>query len=263
VSWRRVYAIILRYSYGIRHDAARLFDLFFWPIVDLLVWGFLTVYLNDIGFNPGGLGLSWLIGGIIFWTLLYRSSQDVAVQLLEDIWARNFLNLFASPLRLSEFITGMVLVAGVKVLITLVTLAVLALWLYHYQLLALGLALVPYLAVLLVFGWGMGLVVSALIIRFGSRVQVFAWGAAFLIQPISAVFYPVAVLPPLVQPLAWLNPATYVFEGMRQVVLHGVFRWDQWLLAQALALGVLALSIWLFAWLFNDARVRGMLTRLD
>src|SRR5579883_1740774 len=145
----RVYAIVLRYLYGIPHDVPRLFDIFFWPLVDLFVWGFLTVYLAQA---RGGayVALSWLIGGIIFWTLLYRSSQDVAVQLLEDIWARNFLNLFASPLRLSEFITGMVLVAGVKVLITLVTLAVLALWLYHYQLLALGLALVPYLAVLLV-----------------------------------------------------------------------------------------------------------------
>lgn len=263
VSLRRIYAIILRYSYGIRHDVARLFDIFFWPIVDLLVWGFLTVYLQGVGVTPGGVTLSWLIGGIIFWTLLYRSSQDVAVQLVEDIWARNFLNLFTSPLRLSEFIAGMVLVAGAKVLITFVMLAALALLLYHYQVFALGPALLPYLFVLLVFGWAMGLLVSALIIRFGSRLQIFAWGAAFLIQPISAVFYPVDVLPGVLQPLAWANPATYVFEGMRGVLLRGQFHWDQWLLAQALALALLAGSIWLFAALFDDARVRGMLARLD
>jgi ABC-2 type transport system permease protein len=209
------------------------------------------------------VALSWLIGGIIFWTLLYRSSQDVAVQLVEDIWARNFLNLFTSPLRLSEFITGMVIVAGAKVLFTFAILAALALLLYEYQVFALGPALVPYLLVLLIFGWAMGLVVSALIIRFGSRLQVFAWGAAFLIQPVSAVFYPVQVLPPALRPLAWLNPATYVFEGMRAVLLEGQFQVGAWLLAMALALAMLAASIWLFAALFDDARRRGMLTRLD
>src|SRR5579884_2027403 len=121
----RVYAIVLRYLYGIPHDVPRLFDIFFWPLVDLFVWGFLTVYLAQA---RGGayVALSWLIGGIIFWTLLYRASQDVAVQLLEDIWARNFLNLFASPLQLSEFVVALLVVAALKVFVTFVVLAVLA-----------------------------------------------------------------------------------------------------------------------------------------
>src|SRR4051794_24644340 len=107
MSIRRVYAIVLRYCYGIQHDVPRLFDIFYWPVIDLVVWGFLTVYLSQAR-GGGYVAVSWLIGGIIFWTLLYRSSQDVAVQMLEDIWARNFLNLFASPLRLSEFVMALV-----------------------------------------------------------------------------------------------------------------------------------------------------------
>ncbi|HEY7067258.1 MAG TPA: ABC transporter permease [Chloroflexota bacterium] len=258
----RVYAIVLRYLYGIPSDVPRLFDIFFWPLVDLFVWGFLTVYLAQA---RGGayVALSWLIGGIIFWTLLYRASQDVAVQLLEDIWARNFLNLFASPLRLSEFIAALLIVTLLKVLVTFAIISAIAFVGYAFDVFALGLYLLPFVGVLFLFGWALGLVVAALIVRYGSRVQIFAWGAAFLIQPISAVFYPVDILPPALIPLARINPATYVFEGMRAVLLGGSFPAAQWLLALGLSAGTLALSVWLFVALFDQARARGMLARLD
>lgn len=262
MSARRIFAIVLRYSYGSRHDMPRLFDIFYWPIIDLLVWGFLTVYLNERR-DTGSLALSWLIGGIIFWTLLYRSSQDVAVQLLDDIWARNFLNLFASPLQLSEFVVALLVVAALKVFVTFVVLAVLAYAFYAFNVLALGPSLLPFLLVLLVFGWAMGLVVSALMVRFGSRMQIFAWGAAFFIQPVSAVFYPVASLPPALQVVAHANPVTYVFEGMRAVLLERSFAVDQLLLALLLTAASLAFSIWLFVVYFDQARERGMLARLD
>jgi ABC-2 type transport system permease protein len=262
MSARRIFAIVLRYSYGSRHDMPRLFDIFYWPIIDLLVWGFLTVYLNERR-DTGALALSWLIGGIIFWTLLYRSSQDVAVQLLEDVWARNLPNLFASPLRLSEFVVGLVIVACLKVLVTFVVIAVLALLLYAFDITTLGPYLLPFVLILFLFGWAMGLIVAGLIIRYGSRIQIMAWGAAYLIQPVSAVFYPVETLPPPLQPIAWANPATYVFEGMRAVLLTGRFDTALWLAALAMAGGSMALSAWLFALLFDRARAKGLLARLD
>jgi ABC-2 type transport system permease protein len=262
MSLGRVYAIILRYLYGIPHDVPRLFDIFFWPLIDLFVWGFLTVYLTQAR-GGGYVALSWLIGGIIFWTVLYRASQDVAVQLLEDIWARNFLNLFASPLRLAEFVTALLTVTLLKLAVTFAIISAIAYVAYAFDVFTLGLYLVPFVGVLLLFGWAMGLVVAALIVRYGSRVQIFAWGAAFLVQPISAIFYPVDVLPAALIPLARANPATYVFEGMRAVLLEGSFPADQWLLALALAGLTLALSIWLFVLLFDQARARGMLARLD
>lgn len=262
LSWQRIYAVVLRYLYGIQHDVPRLFDIFFWPVVDLFVWGFLTVYLTRDA-TGAHIALSWLIGGIIFWTLLYRSAQDVDVQLLEDIHARNFLNLFASPLQLSEFVLALLIVTCLKVLMTFVLMAVLAIACYAFNVLDLGVYLLPYILVLFVFGWGIGLVVAALIVRYGTRVQILAWGSAFVIQPISAVFYPVSILPEPIATLAWLNPATYVFEGMRGVLLEGVFRIDSWLIALAMSTAFLAFSAWLFAALFNQARELGMLARLD
>jgi ABC-2 type transport system permease protein len=262
MSARRVYAIVLRYGFGIHHDVPRLFDICFWPLIDLFVWGFLTVYLVQA---RGGVyvALSWLVGGIIFWTLLYRSAQDVAVHMLDDIWARNFLNLFASPLRLSEFVAGLLVVTFVKVLLTFAIVAALALLCYAFDIFTLGPYLLPFVGVLFLFGWAVGLTTAALILRFGSRIQIFAWGAAFMIQPVSAVFYPVDVLPGPLQVVARANPATYVFEGMRSVLLEGTFAVDQWLLALAMAAACLAASIWLFAALFDQARARGMLARLD
>ena len=262
MSWHRVYAIVLRYLYGIQRDVPRLFDIFFWPLIDLFVWGFLTVYLTQ---TQGGahVALSWLVGGIIFWTLLYRTSQDVDVQLLEDIHARNFLNLFASPLQLREFVAALLIVCCLKVLVTFLLLSALALVCYAFNVFDLGPYLVPYIVVLLLFGWALGLVVAGLIVRYGSRIQIFAWGSAFLIQPISAVFYPVDTLPQPLATLAWANPATYVFEGMRAVLLTGTFLLDQWLVAMALSTLALAASGWVFARLFAEARSLGMLARLD
>ena len=262
VSARRVYAIVLRYLFGMQHDLPRLMDILYWPLIDLFVWGFFTVYLSQAR-GPGYVGMSWLIGGIIFWTLLYRSSQDVAVQMLEDIWARNFLNLFASPLGLSEFVAALLIVAAFKVMLTFAVLAVLGYVFYAFNVFALGLHLLPFLLVLFVFGWAMGLVVAALIVRFGSRIQIFAWGAAFLIQPVSAIFYPVGSLPAPLQAVARLNPVAYVFEGMRAVLLTGDFAVEQLLFAFVLTAVALAFSVWLFAAYFDQARERGMLARLD
>ncbi len=262
MSWNRVHAMVLRYLYGIQHDVPRLFDIFFWPLIDLLVWGLLTVYLTQAR-GGGYVALSWLIGGIIFWTLLYRSSQDVDVQILEDIHARNFLNLFASPLQLRELVAALLIVTCLKVLVTFLLLTALALACYAFNVFQVGAYLVPFLLVLFLFGWAMGLVVAGLILRFGSRVQIFAWGSAFLIQPISAVFYPVDVLPQPFATLAWANPATYVFEGLRAVLLTGTFHLEQWLVGLGLALATFAASGWLFGVLCDQARARGMLARLD
>jgi ABC-2 type transport system permease protein len=262
MSWNRVQAMVLRYLYGIQRDLPRLFDIFFWPLIDLFAWGYLTVFLARTGVD-GSPAMEWLIGTIILWTLLYRSSQDVDVQLLEDIHARNFLNLFASPLQLREFVAALLIVTCVKVLLTFVLLAVLAVALYAFDVFALGVYLVPYVAVLFLLGWAVGLVVAGLMVRYGSRVQVFAWGAAFLIQPISGVFYPVDVLPQPIPALARLNPAAYVFEGMRGVLLRGEFDGAGCALALVLALAVFGMSGWLFARWFDQARELGMLARLD
>jgi ABC-2 type transport system permease protein len=131
--------------------------------------------------------------------------------------------------------------------------------LFRYSIFSFGFPLIAYFANLLIFGWSIGLAVSAMILRWGLGAEELAWAAIFLFAPISGVYYPIDVLPASLQTIAWMIPAAYVFEGMRGVLLHGIFRVD--LFFQALALNVvyLALSIWLFRAAIGYARRHGML----
>jgi ABC-2 type transport system permease protein len=235
--------------------------MFFWPVMDLLVWGFITVYLQKLKYQVPGM-VTFLLGSMIFWDILYRAQQAVTISFLEDIWARNLLNIFVSPIRVTEFIAATYVVGFVKILITVAILASLALWFYHFNLFQMGLALIPLFASLLLMGWAVGMVTTALILRWGQSAEALAWGIPFLIQPVAAVFYPLSVLPRWVQPISRAIPATYVFEGMRQVLRgEGL---STYYLAWAFGLNVVYLigAGLFFNYMFNVAREKGLLAKL-
>ena len=212
-----IYGLILRYIYIYRRSIPRLIEMLFWPTMDLLVWGFLTVYMTQLS---GSGTVTYLIGAMIFWDILYRSAQGVSVSFLEDIWARNTLNVFVAPIRLREFIIGTYLVGFIKTSFIVLMLGLLALWIYDFNITRIGLALLPLFANLMMMGWAIGMITMALIMRYGQGVEALAWGIPFLIQPFAAVFYPLDVLPQWMQTVGHAMPATYAFEGMRQVIIH-------------------------------------------
>jgi ABC-2 type transport system permease protein len=199
---------------------------------------------------------------MIFWDILYRAQQAVTISFLEDIWARNLLNIFIAPVRISEFIAATYLVGFVKILITVGVLAGLAAWLYSWNLFQMGYALIPLFANLLLMGWAVGMVTTALIMRWGQSAEALAWGIPFMIQPVAAVFYPLSVLPAWLQPIARCIPATHVFEGMRQV-LRGEGLSAHYLV-WAFGLNVLYLiaAAAFFRWMFGIARKKGLLAKL-
>ncbi len=258
---RHVRALVLRYTFLYTRSVPRVAEMFFWPVMDLLVWGFLTVYLQRLGHAVPAM-ITFLLGSMIFWDILYRAQQAVTISFLEDIWARNLLNIFVSPIRVSEFIAATYVVGFVKILITVAILAGLALWFYHWNLFAMGLPLVPLFANLLLMGWAVGMITTALILRWGQSAEALAWGIPFLIQPVAAVFYPLSVLPGWVQVIARGIPATYVFEGMRQVLRGEGFPTHH--LACAFGLNVLYLigAGMFFNYMFGVAREKGLLAKL-
>lgn len=261
MSGHRIRALVLRYTFLYTRSVPRVAEMFFWPVMDLLVWGFITVYLQRLGHQVPGT-VTFLLGSMIFWDILYRAQQAVTISFLEDIWARNLLNIFVSPVRVSEFIAATYVVGFVKILITVAILAGLALWLYSWNLFQMGFALIPLFANLLLMGWAVGMITTALILRWGQSAEALAWGIPFLIQPVAAVFYPLSVLPNWLQPIALSIPATYVFEGMRQVLagkgLSGYY------LAWAFGLNVLYLigAGLFFNYMFDVAREKGLLAKL-
>lgn len=255
----RVGALVLRYLYLYRRSLARSMEVFFWPVMDLLVWGFLTTYLRTVAVPQA---VAYLVGAMILWDVLYRCQQAITLSVTEDIWVRNILNIFVTPVRTSELLLATCLMGVIKAAVPAVFLGLLAYGLYAFNLLAVGPALVPFLASLLLFGWAVGMFTAALILRFGQSAEALVWGVPFLIQPFSAVFYPVDVLPAGLQWVARALPSTYVFEGMRAALQRGTL--DGRLLAAAFGLNLvyLAAAAAFFGWMLERVREKGYLGRL-
>lgn len=262
VGTERVLALLLRQLYLYRHSLIRSLEIVYWPVMDLLVWGFVSVYVARLQ-GGGAAAIAFLVGAMILWDVFYRVQQAISVSFLEDVWTRNLPNVFVTPISTAEYIGATMLLGVMKVAVIGVLLAVLAWLLYAFNIFRYGLPLLPFVLNLILGGWGMGILTTALILRYGQGAEALAWALAFLFQPFSAVFYPVRILPPVLQHVAWLLPTTYVFEGMRAVLGGGGLPWAYvgWgALANAL---LLAAAGCVFAWVMEIARDQGLLLRVE
>ncbi|MBI5202388.1 MAG: ABC transporter permease [Elusimicrobia bacterium] len=258
---RRIRAMVARYVVLHFRSPARVMDLFFWPLMELLVWGFFTVYLQrSLGGTP--TLLSSLLFAMVFWDILYRAQQSVSLAFMEEMWTRNILNLLISPLRTWEWVASAYLYGLLKTMIVAAFLMAAAVGLYALDPGSLGLLFVPFFVNLLLMGWALGLVTAGLLIRFGHAAEAIIWGVPFLIQPFSAVFYPLSVYPAWLKPLCLLLPSTLVMEGMRAAILENAMPWNQLGGAFAMNLIYLALASALYGWLLEEGRATGRVVRL-
>ncbi|MBI3328548.1 MAG: ABC transporter permease [Nitrospinae bacterium] len=256
-----VCVLMMRYVFIYRRSMVRLVEIVFWPTMGLLVWGYVTTFIQQAGQGELPRFFSFLVGALILWDILFRSQQGVALSFLEDVWARNLLNVFCAPVRLSEYILATFLFGLLRVAFTLTFLSFLAWVLYHFNLFGLGFALIPFMASLLMLGLALGMLSVAIIVRYGQGAEPFAWAVPFIIQPVAAVFYPVSVLPKGLQVIALAIPCTHVFEGMREVIRSGTIPWDHLAWAVGLNAIYLGAAMWVLAHTFNLARDRGLLGR--
>lgn len=258
-----IYALVSRYVLLYTRNPVRLVELFFWPIVQLLVWGFLTSYLQGQGGGNFPKVITFLIGGIILWDALFRSQQGVAISFLEDVWTRNLLNVFAAPVRMTEYLAATCVVGVLRVFVTTVVMIVIAWVAYSFNLFQFKLSLVLFYMNLMLFGWSLGVLVTALILRYGHGAESLAWAIPFMIQPVAAVFYPVAALPSWLQPVAYALPPSHVFEGMRHILTHGTTDWASLLTGLGLNLVYLTIAGSVFAYTLRVAKRRGLLVKVS
>ncbi len=257
--WLRISAIVMRFFFLHRRSVARVMEIFFWPVMNLLVWGFVTSFLQELALPKTVL---FLIGSVILWDVLYRSQQGITLAITEEFWVKNIINIFISPISVAELLGAICIVGIIKSIVTTIFLALLAFSLYSFNLMETGPGLVLFLGNLLLFGWAVGLFTMALIFRYGRAGEALIWGVPFLIQPVSAVFYPVGVLPLWLQKVAWLLPSTYVFEGMRQVLATGVTDMLKLGVSFGLNLVYLLLGSLYFSWMLRRVREMGYLSRM-
>jgi ABC-2 type transport system permease protein len=256
---QRVGVLVLRYVFVYRRSPIRLLEVLFWPTMSLLVWGFITTFIQHTAEGELTRFITFLIGAVICWDILFRAQQGVALSFLEDVWARNLLNIFCAPVRLREYVLATFLFGLLRLGVTLMFLSLLAWVVYHFNFFSLGFALIPFIANLLVLGLTIGIITIAIMLRYGHGAEPFAWALPFLLQPFSAVFYPVSVLPEAMQSVAWAIPCTYVFEGMRAVIRSGTIPWQDLIWAIGLNIMYLMGAMWLLIHMFDIARDRGLL----
>ncbi|HYF36647.1 MAG TPA: ABC transporter permease [Prosthecobacter sp.] len=256
-----IWALVLRYIFLYTRNPIRLVEMVFWPLVDLLVWGNLTMFIQSNSDAKFAEYILFLLGAMILWDILFRAQQGVAISFLEDVWTRNLLNVFVAPVRTGEYLGATFAVGILRIMVTGLVLGLVA-WIgYSFNIFVLHWWLVPFFLNLMVFGWALGMISTALILRWGQAAESLAWAVPFFIQPVVAVFYPVQDMPVWSQPLAWAFPATHIFEGMREVMRTGTMNWQYLTNAMLLNELYLAAAGWLFLWILKLTRKRGLLTK--
>ena len=236
-------------------------EVLYWPFLDLTVWGFITLYLAKHQTQVPAY-VTFLLAALILWDMLFRSQQAVTLAFLEEMWAKNLINLFGSPLKPAEFLAAAMMISVLKVMTVSLVMILCAMAFFSYNVLLIGLWLVPFIINLVVMGWVIGVVTTSLVMRFGHEVAVLASSLVFLFQPISCVFYPLEVLPRWLQPFAHGNPACHIFEGMRAVLNGAGPPWPHLAWATMLNLVLLAAVV---AWFFRTFAVcldQGLLVRV-
>jgi ABC-2 type transport system permease protein len=260
VRLRPVAAILLRQWYLLRGSPVRALPMFAWVGIDIVLWGFISRYLNGVA----GAGINFtavFLGAVLLWDLCGRVMQGLTTAFLEDVWSRNFLNLFASPLALPEYVTGLVIASIATSMIGLAVMLALAVPVFGLSFLALGAHLSLFLLVLYGFGVALGIFASAMVLRFGPASEWLVWPIPALLSPFCAVFYPLTVLPAWMRAVAYLLPPSYVFEGMRALLQGRPFAPRPALYALTLAALEIALAGYCFVRVYRRAVRTGLLAR--
>ncbi|WP_413207279.1 ABC transporter permease [Rhodospirillum sp. A1_3_36] len=261
LSLRRIGALILRHWYLMRGSVPRLLEIAYWPMIQVITWGFVTRFLSQestLVAHAGGM----FIGAVLLWDVLFRANLGFTLSFYEELWSRNLGHLFVSPLRPYELCISLMTMSVIRTLLGVFPASLVALFLWKFNIYDLGLPLLAFFANLMAMGWIIGLCVSSLVLRVGLGAESMAWVMIFAFMPLSGVYYPIGVLPEALQWVAYALPPAHVFEGMREVMIHGTFNQGHFLAAVGLNGLYLVLSMGVFLQVFRIARDRGLLLNI-
>ncbi|MQX35632.1 ABC transporter permease [Roseospira navarrensis] len=260
-STRRVQAIMLRHWYLMRGSVPRLLELAYWPIMQIITWGFITQFLaSESSLIAQAAGI--FIAAVLLWDVMFRGNLGLCLSFMEEMWARNLGHLFVSPLRPLELIAALMAMSVIRTLIGILPATALAYLFYAYNIYDMGLPLLAFFINMLAMGWVIGLLVSSLVLRIGLGAESLPWILIFAFWPISGIYYPMDVLPVWLQVVGYSFPPAHVFEGMRHVLFEGGMHWGHLAAAVALNVFYLLLAVGFFLRVFRIARIKGLLLNI-
>jgi ABC-2 type transport system permease protein len=260
MTFSRTYAIVLRHFYLVGGSAARVLPLFAWVAIDMVLWGFITRYLNSVSAS-GFDFVPVFLGAVLLWDFFTRVMHGVTMAFMEDVWSRNFLNIFATPLSISEYVGGLVLSSIGTSAIGLVVMIFLASTIFGLSFLAYGVALVPFLLVLFLFGIALGVLGAATVLRFGPASEWFIWPVPALVSPFAGVFYPLSTLPRWMQYICRGLPPSYVFENVRAIVAGHPASAPELMIGAGLAVIDVIVACWVFDRVYRHSVRTGLIAR--
>jgi len=244
---RRIFAVFIRQIFLIISNPTRLTGMFIWLIIAIVQWGFITKYLGILGKATFSF-ITVILGAVILWEFMSRIQQGTMTAFLEDIWSQNFINYFASPLKVSEYIAGLILTSVVSTILSFIVMNLIAGLAFGYNIFKLGLLLLPFITILFFFGMAMGIFVSGMIFRLGPAAEWMGWPIPLVLSIFCGVFYPLKTLPQVMRIVSYMLPPAYIFESMRSLLNSQTL--DNRLLIHLLIAGVMALLYLLLAYLF-------------
>ena len=241
MNFNRIYAVIIRNLFAYKRSLDRLTDAFYWPTLDLIIWGLTSQFFSS---GNGNLNfVTIMISAIVIWLFLWRAQYEISINVVDELWNKNLVNLFGSPLKFSEWIASFLILGFIKIVLSVGFAMGLAFFLYKVEIFSLGFYLIPFMILLILNGWVLGFIVAGLILSYGSKVQTLVWVTGWAISPFCAIYYPVATLPEWAQKIAYFTPPSYIFEGMRQVINEGKFDISRLIVPTILTVIYLLLSI--------------------
>lgn len=249
--------MVLRHFFNLRRSFDRLSDVFYWPVLDIIIWGLTGYYIVSLAPNSSQQ-INAIICGVLLWIIPWRAQNEVAINVLAELWDRNLSNIFVSPLKFSEWVVSLFIMGVIKGLISLGFASLVAFAMYKVNIFIYGPYLLLFAIVLFTFGCTIGLLVASVVLKFGSRIQTLAWTVPWAVAPFSAIYFPVSILPQWAQSISHVLPSSYIYELGRQLIFEGKFDWNAYGISFALSTIYFVLSLILFHWSYRKALERGL-----
>ena len=261
MNWNKIFGLSLRHIYLIKGSFPRILDLIYWPSIQIFLWGFISKFftLNSTYYNDT-VGI--ILTAAILYDFLFRSSISYNMMFLEEIWSRNFTNLFIAPIKLKEIICALTLTAIIRTLIGMVPAVLIAIPLFGVSIFKLGIPLLLLLVSLYIFGVTLGLLVTSGLIRFGPSFENIAWASLFFLAPLGCIYYPIEILPQWLQMIAKFLPLVHIFEEMRNILINNLINYNQLFIAFSISIAYFIAGIIVFYLSYFGARVRGTLINM-
>jgi len=261
MNWYKIYGLILRHIYLIKSSFPRILDLLYWPTIQIFLWGFISEFFTlSSSYYSNTLGV--ILTAAILYDFLFRASISYNMMFLEEIWSRNFTNLFIAPIKISEIITALTLTALVRTLIGLIPAAILAIPFFGVSVFKLGTPLIFLLLALYTFGVALGLLITSGLLRFGPSFENVAWASLFFLAPLGCIYYPIEILPEWLQSIAKLLPLVHIFEEMRNILIDNTVNYYQIFMAIAISSVYFLLGVGIFYMSYYGARNKGTLINM-